>query len=95
MGAPPDVKGRCGRLCPVACRGVWGAPGVEPFPPLLCCCRPRRPRRPRPAPSRMAAPAGEAKVIVLRTVGGEIGAAASLAPKVGPLGLVRVHCAAV
>lgn len=38
---------------------------------------------------RMAAPAGEAKVIVLRTVGGEIGAAASLAPKVGPLGLVR------
>jgi hypothetical protein len=27
--------------------------------------------------------------VVLRTVGGEIGAAASLAPKVGPLGLVR------
>lgn len=33
-----------------------------------------------------AAP-GEVKVIFLRTVGGEIGAASSLAPKVGPLGL--------
>lgn len=33
-----------------------------------------------------AAPA-DVKIIYLRTVGGEIGAAASLAPKVGPLGL--------
>lgn len=32
--------------------------------------------------------AGEVKVIVMRTVGGEIGAASTLAPKVGPLGLV-------
>jgi large subunit ribosomal protein L12e len=30
---------------------------------------------------------GEAKVIVMRAVGGEAGAASSLAPKVGPLGL--------
>ncbi|OMJ73771.1 hypothetical protein SteCoe_27482 [Stentor coeruleus] len=30
---------------------------------------------------------GEARVVILKTVGGEIGAAASLAPKVGPLGL--------
>jgi len=34
----------------------------------------------------MAAPEPP-KIIVLRTVGGEVGAAASLAPKVGPLGL--------
>jgi len=30
---------------------------------------------------------GEARTVILKTVGGEIGAAASLAPKVGPLGL--------
>ncbi|OMJ73028.1 hypothetical protein SteCoe_28385 [Stentor coeruleus] len=30
---------------------------------------------------------GEARPVILKTVGGEIGAAASLAPKVGPLGL--------
>jgi large subunit ribosomal protein L12e len=30
---------------------------------------------------------GEARIVILKTVGGEIGAAASLAPKVGPLGL--------
>ena len=29
----------------------------------------------------------------MRTVGGEIGAASSLAPKIGPLGLVGVACA--
>jgi len=33
------------------------------------------------------APAGEAKIVILKTVGGEIGAASALAPKVGPLGL--------
>ena len=30
---------------------------------------------------------GEAKIIMMRAVGGEAGAASSLAPKVGPLGL--------
>ncbi|RLN88861.1 hypothetical protein BBJ28_00015203 [Nothophytophthora sp. Chile5] len=32
-------------------------------------------------------PAGEEKVVVLRTVGGEVAPASALAPKVGPLGL--------
>ena len=30
-------------------------------------------------------------VIYVRTTGGEVGAVASLAPKIGPLGLVRSH----
>ena len=38
---------------------------------------------------RACVPCGRVPPVVLRTVGGEIGAAASLAPKVGPLGLVR------
>lgn len=38
--------------------------------------------------AKPAAVPGEVKTIILRTVGGEIGAASSLAPKVGPLGLV-------
>lgn len=38
--------------------------------------------------SKAPAVPGEVKVITMRTVGGEIGAASSLAPKVGPLGLV-------
>ena len=29
------------------------------------------------------------KYVILKAVGGEIGAASSLAPKIGPLGLVR------
>jgi hypothetical protein len=33
--------------------------------------------------------AGEEKIVVLKAVGGEIGSASSLAPKLGPLGLVR------
>ena len=33
-------------------------------------------------------PSGEEKVVVLKCVGGEIGSAAALAPKLGPLGLV-------
>ena len=33
------------------------------------------------------APAGDIKIITLRAVGGEVGSAATLAPKVGPLGL--------
>mmetsp|Transcript_5622 Transcript_5622/g.7482 ORF Transcript_5622/g.7482 Transcript_5622/m.7482 type:complete len:166 (+) Transcript_5622:16-513(+) len=32
-------------------------------------------------------PAGEEKVVILKAVGGEIGSASSLAPKLGPLGL--------
>nr|CCA27939.1 60S ribosomal protein L12 putative [Albugo laibachii Nc14] len=32
-------------------------------------------------------PAGEEKIVVLRTVGGEVAPASTLAPKVGPLGL--------
>ena len=32
-------------------------------------------------------PAGEEKIVILRTVGGEIAPASALAPKVGPLGL--------
>jgi hypothetical protein len=35
--------------------------------------------------------AGEEKIVVLKAVGGEIGSASSLAPKLGPLGLVRSH----
>jgi hypothetical protein len=30
------------------------------------------------------------KYVILKAVGGEIGAASALAPKIGPLGLVRV-----
>lgn len=33
-------------------------------------------------------PAGEEKIVILKAVGGEIGSASSLAPKLGPLGLV-------
>uniref|UniRef100_A0A0P6GMZ9 Large ribosomal subunit protein uL11 n=2 Tax=Daphnia magna TaxID=35525 RepID=A0A0P6GMZ9_9CRUS len=33
------------------------------------------------------APAGEEKIVILRTVGGEVAPASALAPKVGPLGL--------
>lgn len=40
-----------------------------------------------PHRSKAAAPAGDVKIVQLRAVGGEIGAAATLAPKVGPLGL--------
>eukprot|EP00968_Pinguiococcus_pyrenoidosus_P003984 scaffold263_cov251-Pinguiococcus_pyrenoidosus.AAC.17 len=32
-------------------------------------------------------PAGEEKVVIMRAIGGEVGSAASLAPKLGPLGL--------
>mmetsp|Transcript_15609 Transcript_15609/g.26015 ORF Transcript_15609/g.26015 Transcript_15609/m.26015 type:complete len:166 (-) Transcript_15609:76-573(-) len=32
-------------------------------------------------------PAGEEKVVILKAIGGEIGSASSLAPKLGPLGL--------
>ena len=32
-------------------------------------------------------PAGEEKIVIMRTVGGEVAAASALAPKVGPLGL--------
>uniref|UniRef100_A0A7S1XKH5 Ribosomal protein L11 C-terminal domain-containing protein n=1 Tax=Phaeomonas parva TaxID=124430 RepID=A0A7S1XKH5_9STRA len=32
-------------------------------------------------------PAGEEKIVVMRAIGGEVGSAASLAPKLGPLGL--------
>ena len=32
----------------------------------------------------------EIKIIYLRATGGEVGASATLAPKIGPLGLVRV-----
>ena len=32
-------------------------------------------------------PAGEEKIVILKAVGGEIGAASALAPKLGPLGL--------
>lgn len=33
----------------------------------------------------------EVRIIYLRTTGGEVGAPSALAPKIGPLGLVRVH----
>lgn len=33
----------------------------------------------------------EVKLIYLRAVGGEVGASSALAPKIGPLGLVRLH----
>mmetsp|Transcript_15155 Transcript_15155/g.23059 ORF Transcript_15155/g.23059 Transcript_15155/m.23059 type:complete len:165 (-) Transcript_15155:91-585(-) len=32
-------------------------------------------------------PSDDVKIVIMRTVGGEIGAASSLAPKIGPLGL--------
>ena len=32
-------------------------------------------------------PSDEVKIVIMRTVGGEIGSASSLAPKIGPLGL--------
>ena len=35
-------------------------------------------------------PATEEKVVVLKAIGGEIGSASSLAPKLGPLGLVSL-----
>jgi len=35
----------------------------------------------------------EIKIIYLRATGGEVGASSALAPKIGPLGLVRMlHC---
>lgn len=35
----------------------------------------------------------EVKIIYLRATGGEVGAPSALAPKIGPLGLVRIsHC---
>lgn len=34
-------------------------------------------------------PSDEVKYVILRAVGGEIGAPSALAPKIGPLGLVR------
>jgi large subunit ribosomal protein L12e len=33
----------------------------------------------------------EERIIFLRAVGGEVGAASTLAPKIGPLGLVCVY----
>ena len=36
-------------------------------------------------------PAGEEKVVLLKAVGGEIGSASALAPKLGPLGLVSLY----
>ena len=33
----------------------------------------------------------EIKIIYLRATGGEVGASSALAPKIGPLGLVRAH----
>ncbi len=33
-------------------------------------------------------PPGEEKIVLLKAVGGEIGSASALAPKLGPLGLV-------
>lgn len=36
-------------------------------------------------------PTGEEKIVVLKCVGGEIGSAAALAPKLGPLGLVSIE----
>jgi hypothetical protein len=46
----------------------------------------------RQTESEMGPPpaAGEEKIVVLKAVGGEIGSASSLAPKLGPLGLVRI-----
>jgi large subunit ribosomal protein L12e len=35
-------------------------------------------------------PPGEEKIVILKAVGGEIGSASSLAPKLGPLGLVSI-----
>eukprot|EP01040_Poterioochromonas_malhamensis_P026160 gene26160-32832_t len=32
-------------------------------------------------------PAGEEKIVIMKAVGGEIGSASALAPKLGPLGL--------
>eukprot|EP00640_Fibrocapsa_japonica_P009353 CAMPEP_0113934352 /NCGR_PEP_ID=MMETSP1339-20121228/1679_1 /TAXON_ID=94617 /ORGANISM="Fibrocapsa japonica" /LENGTH=50 /DNA_ID=CAMNT_0000936121 /DNA_START=116 /DNA_END=264 /DNA_ORIENTATION=+ /assembly_acc=CAM_ASM_000762 len=32
-------------------------------------------------------PPGEEKIVIMKAVGGEMAAAASLAPKIGPLGL--------
>lgn len=32
-------------------------------------------------------PSDDVKIVIMRTVGGEIGSASSLAPKIGPLGL--------
>lgn len=34
----------------------------------------------------------EVKIIYLRATGGEVGASSALAPKIGPLGLVRAIC---
>jgi hypothetical protein len=36
-------------------------------------------------------PAGEEKIVIMKAVGGEIGSASALAPKLGPLGLVRLN----
>ncbi len=36
-------------------------------------------------------PPGEEKIVILKAVGGEIGSASALAPKLGPLGLVSSH----
>lgn len=33
-------------------------------------------------------PPGEEKIVIMKAVGGEIGSASALAPKLGPLGLV-------
>ena len=33
-------------------------------------------------------PAGEEKIVIMKAVGGEMGSASALAPKLGPLGLV-------
>lgn len=35
-------------------------------------------------------PAGEEKIVIMKAVGGEMGSASALAPKLGPLGLVSI-----
>ena len=35
-------------------------------------------------------PPGEEKIVIMKAVGGEMGSASALAPKLGPLGLVRI-----
>lgn len=64
-----------------------GTSGGESFSPCAAARQTEDARR----EEKMGPPpaAGEEKIVVLKAVGGEVGSASSLAPKLGPLGLVR------
>lgn len=65
--------------CCVCCARALGLPPASPAPVLPPCA---------PRPLCIGCPAA----VIMRAVGGEVGSAATLAPKVGPLGLVRSWC---